>query len=191
VLPRHVFEAARADGKEARMLLPAALRALFRPHVGPVNGLDASPFHRNAFLSCGADGALRLSSLLEREPALELRPAGAAGGVQQGDAGGTLCCTQWSPHRPAVFAAASAAGDLFVFDLAQSHASPVAVLPAGGDKHRAVLAIAFNIKTRGLVAAGDSQGDLRVFRLGWRLANRQAADKAALDLALLQGAGAV
>ena len=37
----------------------------FEQHTGPVHALDASPFHRNLFLSCGADGDLKIFSMLQ------------------------------------------------------------------------------------------------------------------------------
>jgi hypothetical protein len=47
-------------------LFPAPRGATrFAPHVGPATALACSPFHRNVFLSAGADGALRVYSALQ------------------------------------------------------------------------------------------------------------------------------
>ena len=37
-----------------------------------VYGLDCSPFHRNVFASCGGDGQIRISSLLQATPLLTI-----------------------------------------------------------------------------------------------------------------------
>ena len=51
----------------------------YEAHAGPVLALEASPFHRHLFLSAGADGMLKFSSLLQHRPLLCLDPAGIVG----------------------------------------------------------------------------------------------------------------
>ena len=46
-------------------LFPRPMDFKFDPHSGPVHSLDCSPFHRNLFLSSGADGDLKLYSMLQ------------------------------------------------------------------------------------------------------------------------------
>lgn len=58
-------------------------RLKFEPHAGPVLGVAASPFHRLLFVSAGADGALRLSSLLQPKPLCDFDTTCAAPGKGQ------------------------------------------------------------------------------------------------------------
>jgi len=57
-------------------LFKAATEFTFTPHIGPVYGLDCSPFHRNVFASCGGDGQVRISSLLQATPLLTIGECG-------------------------------------------------------------------------------------------------------------------
>eukprot|EP00516_Mucochytrium_quahogii_P007350 CAMPEP_0203765024 /NCGR_PEP_ID=MMETSP0098-20131031/18187_1 /ASSEMBLY_ACC=CAM_ASM_000208 /TAXON_ID=96639 /ORGANISM=" , Strain NY0313808BC1" /LENGTH=580 /DNA_ID=CAMNT_0050661239 /DNA_START=538 /DNA_END=2277 /DNA_ORIENTATION=+ len=162
ILPKHIYEASRSDSS----MFPSAIRFSFKPHVGTVNSVDCSPFHRHGFISCGSDGHLCLYSTLETEPAMTFSPT---------TSGNYLLSACWSPHRPAVFACSSSSGELYVFDLADNQTSPVANIPAGGEKSQnPVYSIAFNKKTRGLLAAGDIKGSIRIFKLSWKLSNKQS-----------------
>jgi len=88
-----------------------------------------------------------------------------------------------------VFACAASSGEVFVFDLSASLSAPVLSLQSANGPVPAlpdqppVFHLAFNHRTRGLLASGDEAGNVRIFKLGWRLGNRQPVDKAALDLA--------
>merc|ERR1740117_1247049 len=57
-----------ASKPEQSSLFPNAAGFAFTNHAGPVYALACSPFHRNLFLSCGADGQVRLYSLLQSQP---------------------------------------------------------------------------------------------------------------------------
>ena len=50
---------------DAARLFPTPIDFGYTPHTGPVHAVDCSPFHRNLFLSCGADGRLALFSMLQ------------------------------------------------------------------------------------------------------------------------------
>ncbi len=167
---------------------------------------------RNVFLSSGADGAVKLFHVLEREPLRQWEPLWRSG------AGVFISALQFSPVRPSVFAAASSDGQLFLFDLVSSQYSPVKTLEApltsplaaaGGEAEGAsgvqkktrgkaavtegsgrsgLTGVAFNHKQRDLVAACDWLGRVHIWRLGWRLANRHKDDLSTLgDLAALAG----
>ena len=56
-----VFDA-KPDGGQ---IFPNPVDNKYVPHVGAVCALDCSPFHRNLFLSCGADGRINLFSVLQ------------------------------------------------------------------------------------------------------------------------------
>lgn len=92
----------------------------YEAHVGPVQGLDFSPSHRNLFLSCSTDATsmyrkllymliirlVRIYHLLKSKPLVIISPSG-----------GYLFGVGWSPSRPLVFAAASDDGNLYLYDL--------------------------------------------------------------------------
>ena len=121
----------------------------YESHAGPVLSLTASPFHRHLFLSAGADGMLKVSSLLQHKPLLCLDPAGIVGASLGGGGGGgglssptygsdfagasfsggggaSLHDAQWSKTRPLVFAAAGSNGYLYIYDLDHSLSVPIA-----------------------------------------------------------------
>lgn len=113
------------------------------PHIGAVSAVDASPFHRNLFLTAGADGVVQLVHMLERAPLrqwepLASAPAAAADSSKQGsskssnftNSTASISAVQFSPVRPTVFAAASSNGLLFLYDLRVNGVSPVRVVEA-------------------------------------------------------------
>eukprot|EP01034_Spumella_vulgaris_P030784 gene30784-38049_t len=198
-------------------VFPALRRDNFshQSHIGAVSALDCSPFHRNVFLSSGADGVVKLFHALEREPLRQWEPL-----WQSIASGGQvfISALQFSPVRPAVFAATSNDGRLFLFDLATNQFAPVKSLEAplasplatagtedsassGAQKKPRAKAstsegtgrvgltgVAFNHKQRDLVAACDWLGRVHIWRLGWRLANKHKSDASTLaDLSTLAG----
>lgn len=94
-------------------------------HIGPVSALDCSPFNRNLFLSAGQDGMIQLLHMLSRQPIRKWEPTPGPGITSRSLA---ITCIKFSPLRPLVFAAGSAGGFVFIFDLAVSTSLPVAVL---------------------------------------------------------------
>ena len=115
----------------------------YESHAGPVLALAASPFHRHLFASAGADGLIKVSSLLQHKPLLCLDPAGivnkgaeaggsgpgggfgATGALLSGGGGASIYDVQWSHTRPMVFAAAASNGMLYLYDLERSLSIPV------------------------------------------------------------------
>eukprot|EP00041_Stephanoeca_diplocostata_P035286 m.1238202 g.1238202 ORF g.1238202 m.1238202 type:complete len:283 (+) comp24669_c2_seq6:926-1774(+) len=69
----------------------AVARMGYAPHQGGVTGLACSPFHRNVFVSASTDGAVHVSSLLERSPIHVIEPGA-----------GFLFDIAWSPVRSVV-----------------------------------------------------------------------------------------
>jgi WD40 repeat protein len=114
------------------------------PHIGTVSSVDASPFHRNLFLSAGADGTVQLLHMLERAPLRQWEPLASAPcagaddtgkqstskGCSVGSTAASISAVQFSPVRPTVFAAASSDGLLFIYDLRASGVAPVKVVEA-------------------------------------------------------------
>jgi WD40 repeat protein len=46
-------------------------------HIGSVTCMDWSPFHRNLFLTGGADGVVKLFHILEQTPIMKWEPCAA------------------------------------------------------------------------------------------------------------------
>eukprot|EP00750_Incisomonas_marina_P015667 INCI1843.2.p1 GENE.INCI1843.2~~INCI1843.2.p1 ORF type:complete len:689 (-),score=131.47 INCI1843.2:236-2062(-) len=164
----------------------------FDPHVGPVYGLDCSPFNHNVFASCSADGQVRISNMLQTHPILTI------------DVGNHyLFDVKWSKVRPMVLAVASADGSLYVYDLNENIGSPVCKLKGGevgvgpslgnslgSPKARPKLSnepiqlqsVAFNPRLRNTVAFSDNHGNVKVWKLTWKLSNMKPGEERRLGL---------
>jgi WD40 repeat protein len=165
----------------------SATDSAFDPHVGPVYGLDCSPFNHNVFASCSADGQVRISNMLQSRPVLTI------------DVGNNyLFDVKWSKVRPMVFAVASADGNLYVYDLNENMGTPVVTLTGGepsienvsaqsprspkrirvskGQGQEQVQSVAFNPRLRNTVAFSDSHGNVKVWKLSWKLSNMRPGE---------------
>lgn len=127
-------------------------------------GVHCCPHNRQLFLSCGADGGLRLWHVLRSQPLLALEPSSKY-----------LTAVRWSPSRPAVFAAAAGDGRVYFYDLARSGGGnggglvrPVLALDAA-ESGRPVHALAFSGRVPTAFATSDGQ-TVRVWRLPAHLA---------------------
>jgi WD40 repeat protein len=194
--------------------------------------MDWSPFHRNLFITGGADGMVKLFHILEQTPIMKWEPCAAN---PQGkrwrivffvfllifsllDMGSFISVTAvaFSPHRPMVFACSTNDGFIYIYDLMENKKLPVVVLEAneklvaslsaeqlsstsasandnssvnqsnnprgkkaggltdfGGDNNKnSIIQIAFNHKQRDLIAACDYFGQVFLWKLSWKLSNR-------------------
>ena len=152
--------------------------------VGPVHAVHCSPFHRNLFLSCGADGSIALFSLLQAKPLLTLNPSPTY-----------ILSVSWSLVRPLVFAATAEDGTTYIYDLGQSTTKHVAEVHSGavqgdtsatgalgdgrmegqdggirGDRdargqRSATTSVAFNPRQRALFATANASGSVHLWRL--------------------------
>jgi WD40 repeat protein len=106
-----------------------------------------------------------------------------------------ISCVCFSYTRPAVFAAGSRDGFVYIFDLLSSLSGPVVILrlpPVGatsasiaeasstgkrltGARAR-VSGLSFNKKQRDLLAACDNTGRVFVWKMGWSLSNLKQAE---------------
>ena len=84
-------------------------------HHGPVLGISASPFNKRLFLTCSADGAIRIYDIQDKRPVASFEPS----------FGEYLNCVEWSLFRPAVFACVSNTGNLYIYDLVRDKKKPV------------------------------------------------------------------
>jgi len=94
--------------------LRSAIKADYTGHTGPVHDVHCSPFQRNIFSSCGADGRLCVYNMLQVSPIFELEPSEKY-----------LFGCRWSPFRPLVLAAAAGDGQIYLYDLNKSILHPV------------------------------------------------------------------
>lgn len=162
-------------------------------HIGPVTSIDCSPFHRSLFLTGGQDGSVRLYHMLETSPLFQWEPVPPPEKTDLDLTFAPVSCVRFSQTRPAVFAASSRDGFVYVFDLLRSQSGPVHILEVppveswgGGKKARSarvhVSGLSFNKKQRDLLSVCDDAGRVLVYQLGWGLANKTGAhEQAAID----------
>ena len=157
-------------------------------HIGPVNSIDQSPFHRNLFLTAGDDGFLRLYHTLGRSPLLKWEPVSNVVSVQT-----PLTACAFSPFRPCVWACSSSNGNVFIFDYFVSKCVPVQTLDiessinsfnlknsdpilktkkeniAKYDKSKkensGITDIAFNPKQRDFIASATITGEIHIWKM--------------------------
>jgi WD repeat-containing protein 34 len=193
---------------DPRALFPNPIAFSFLPHSGSVLAIASSPFHRNLFASAGLDGRLCLFSALSVVPLMTLLPADRGGSVHvsgvtslswshvrpmvlaaaSGDGTVYIYDLYAMTGRPvlllrpdgSVLTSTGAA-------LAAAPPMPILALPAtngagrtSSGSGRAVRTVAFNPKQRRLIASGDSEGFVRVFKLGWRTASPCPSEEALL-----------
>lgn len=82
------------------------------PHVGPVQQISVSPFHRNLFLTCGTDGTVRLYNQLESKYLRIWEPASS--GLTSSD---PIVSVKWSPFHPTVFSCTNSQGYVYFYNL--------------------------------------------------------------------------
>lgn len=172
----------------------------FQAHIGAVTAIDWSPFNRNLFLTCGADGLIQLCHVLVQQPLRRFEPAASqqqnqeAKGSNSSDGSiGMIAITsvRFSMIRPCVFAVSTSDGRVFLYDLYQAADSskrsilPVQVLevttdtastakPSSSNKKRVCLTgLAFNSQRKDLLAAVDWKGRVHVWRLSSSLVTRR------------------
>jgi hypothetical protein len=105
---------------------------------------------------------------------------------------GTVFAAAWSAARPLVFAVGGADGRVYVYDLAQcmsggggggqvgggAQLHPAEVLQASS---KAVISLQFNPREKHLLASGDAEGHVKVWKLGARLSTPQRSESDRLD----------
>ncbi|XP_015768459.1 PREDICTED: WD repeat-containing protein 34-like, partial [Acropora digitifera] len=137
----------------------------FSPHFGPVFSVDCSPYHRNLVLTCGTDASIRLYSMLQSKPLFSVEPGA-----------GYLFRVRWSPSRPLVFSAVTGDGRLLIYDLKVNRINPSVSLEVTSDKSP-VYSLEYNLQRRQIVATGDSQGRIKIWRLSDDLTNQSAREE--------------
>ncbi len=112
----------------------------------------------------------------------------------------------FSPVRPLIFAVACSNGYVMLFDLSDATGKPVAihfidsqqeVISAIADEEKikdlkkgqrsgkssgvCLTGLAFNHKQRDLLSVGDWSGKVHIFKLSWKLSNRQSDEQNHLE----------
>lgn len=137
----------------------------FSPHFGPVFSVDCSPYHRNLFLTCGADASVRLYSMLQSKPLFSVEPGA-----------GYLFRVRWSPSRALVFSVVTADGRLLIYDLKANRVNPVVALEVTANKSP-VYSLEYNLQRRQTLATGDSQARIKIWRLSDDLTTQSAREE--------------
>ena len=140
--------------------------------MGPVHEVSCSPFHRNIFLTCGADGNAGIYNVLQKKPLVIVDPSLSY-----------LMSVAWSNVRPMVFCVGSEDGTVHIYDLNSSMSAPAFSLPAGAKKEDviesnekynssnsasilnresvSVTCVRFNPRVGTLLASSDSAGRVK------------------------------
>ncbi|GMH44979.1 hypothetical protein BSKO_12936 [Bryopsis sp. KO-2023] len=135
----------------------------FESHAGPVCGVDCSPFQRDLFLSCGADGTIHMYSLLNGHSILSLEPASHG-----------LSSVKWSPSRPLVFAVATDDGRVLFYDLGKSSFHPSETLDAS-EVSGSVSSMGFNKQFDSWFATAQGS-TTKIWELGQHLTREQSVE---------------
>jgi len=141
----------------------------YQPHHGPVHSVDCSGFHRNAFLSAGMDQSIRIYNMLQTAPVLTIEPDD-----------GYLYSAKWSPVRASVLACVTEKGHLLLYDLRQGQMVPELKVEASPNKVP-VYSLQFNPHQKKILATGDGEGYIRVFRLASSLTSMSGRDLEVLE----------
>eukprot|EP00928_Gymnodinium_smaydae_P070185 TRINITY_DN54095_c0_g1_i1.p1 TRINITY_DN54095_c0_g1~~TRINITY_DN54095_c0_g1_i1.p1 ORF type:complete len:593 (+),score=73.99 TRINITY_DN54095_c0_g1_i1:68-1780(+) len=163
------------------VIFPAPKTTDLEPHSGPVTVAAFSPFHRKLLLTASVDGSVRLYDVLQQRALQTLFPP------TKHISTCAVSAAAWSSARPCVFAVAMEMGGVYIYDLLQSRQEPVLQLPLTGSGSQRVTSIAFNPKQRGLLAAGDNNGRVRVFRLPFTLSEQQRDEMAFVSKLMVAG----
>eukprot|EP00929_Paragymnodinium_shiwhaense_P118265 TRINITY_DN90200_c0_g1_i1.p1 TRINITY_DN90200_c0_g1~~TRINITY_DN90200_c0_g1_i1.p1 ORF type:complete len:562 (-),score=86.08 TRINITY_DN90200_c0_g1_i1:56-1741(-) len=149
------------------VIFPAPKTTDLEPHAGPVVVATFSPFHRKLLLTGSTDGCVKLYDVLQQRALMTFFPP------SKHLSASAVSAACWSSARPCVFAVAMEMGGVYIYDLLQSRQAPVMQLPLTGAGSQRVTTLTFNPKQRGLLAAGDDNGRVRVFRLPFKLSEQQ------------------
>lgn len=164
--PRQVFADFIFNAKPALHHVFPPFRNIieFDKHFGPVTGISASPFHEKVFLTCSADGSVRLYNLSDKRPIQSFEPC----------FGEQFNCVEWSLSRPAVFACGSTTGTLYIYDLLRNMQKPIKKIEMDDRDRvppsmREVSSIKFNGSLRNMVAVGFFDKVVRIYWLSSEL----------------------
>jgi WD40 repeat protein len=91
---------------------------IFEKHHGPVLSISCSPFNNRIFLTGSTDGQIRMYDVQDKKQIVTFEPS----------FGEYIMSIEWSPVRPAVFAAVTNSGSLYIYDLVKSKHNPAEII---------------------------------------------------------------
>lgn len=159
----HIFNA-KPDMK-VLYSIPCTM-AYEKQQYGPCQAISCSPFHRKLFLSCSIDGSIKLYEINNNRCLASFEPSSNE----------YLMDVCFSPIRPAVFAAIGNRGKPYIYDLTVSNQAPAYILEQDGEESKVVrtpggIKLSFNPKQRDFLAVGYMEGETKIYKLNYSLAN--------------------
>uniref|UniRef100_A0A7S2LKP7 Uncharacterized protein n=1 Tax=Leptocylindrus danicus TaxID=163516 RepID=A0A7S2LKP7_9STRA len=147
-------------------------------HIGPVTSVDYSYFNQDMYLTAGRDGMLKLHSSLTREILLTLEPSSKFPAEP-------ICDAKFSKSKSTIVAFTSGEGT-YIVDVKNKTPIKCPGPPAEGsdktNKEPKMHCLAFNTRNRNLLACGDSNGMVHVWKLPSDMTqNRTGNDDKVLD----------
>jgi WD40 repeat protein len=145
-------------------------------HLGPVQAISCSPFHRKIFLTCSIDGSVKMFDASERRNIISFEP-----GHNE-----YLMDVCFSPFRPAVFATIGTKGNIYIYDLTISKLSPTHTIDVTFEESKDVIQhggvkLSFNPKQRLFLAVGFIGGITKIYKLNYTLSNPKKNEITALN----------
>jgi len=150
-------------------IFPCSANFYYEGCMGPVHGMQYSPFQRHLFVVCSSDGSLRLYHKLRRKPLLQIEAPCRT----------YLYAVRWSPVRPMVFAVIAGSGTLYVFDLRQDQVRPVVQEKVSEEAE--LFSMSWNRKTPNLIAVGTGRGCAKVVEISENLTTPVALEAERLN----------
>mmetsp|Transcript_41796 Transcript_41796/g.50114 ORF Transcript_41796/g.50114 Transcript_41796/m.50114 type:complete len:608 (-) Transcript_41796:290-2113(-) len=168
-------------------VFPLGRKFAYADHAGSVSSVDKSPFHRNLFLSCGADGEVKVYSIFRENPLLVMYPPTANRTLSK-DPLQYLCArvmdAKFSQSKATIICCACDDGNAYMYNLEESMFAPAAILTPpsiiNGDVP-SVTKVMFNEKIKSLLATGDSNGVLHIWRIPSHLSSQKRTDQEFLE----------
>jgi len=163
-LPKPIIEKDVFSNDSSSMIIQQSSEAIqtinptdfhYTRHVGPIQNVECSPFHRSLFLTCGSDGTVRLYSFFQTTPLIIIEPP-----VKY-----SPTVVKWLNSRPSVFAIGSDNGNIYFYDLQKSSFIPVNVIEAST---KPIISLNFNdnrVHNIPYMASVDQDNVIKIWKL--------------------------
>ena len=126
-------------------------------HAGPVYRVRISPFASHLILSCSADWTVKLWDQNQQSQVLTFHSADLAHAVHD---------VAWSPTHSTVFGSCTEDGRIEIWDLSHSTLDPIVThYPKSSEKKAAQTTSILFAPTAPVIAVGDSNGQVAIYRL--------------------------
>ncbi|KAJ8933169.1 hypothetical protein NQ314_014176, partial [Rhamnusium bicolor] len=124
----------------------------YNAHQLPVYRIDFNRYNTDIFVSCSADWRIKIWEDDRLEPLFVF------------DVGDRVGDVKWAPYSSTVFAAVTAGGRVFVFDLNVNKYKPICIQPVVSKRRNKLTRITFNPKLPILIV-GDDKGCVTTLKL--------------------------